>query len=191
MDPSELLRHVAGVLERLGFRYLVTGSTATIFFGEPRFTNDIDIVLDLPPARISELCAAFPAEDFYLSEESVRRAVARGGQFNLIHPRSGLKIDFIVATDTPFNRSRFARSRRLTPGPDFQATFASPEDVILKKMEYYREGHSDKHLRDIAGVFRISGDQIDRVYLEEWIARLGLGEIWQEVLRWLDAEPDP
>jgi hypothetical protein len=182
MDPSDLLRLVAGILERLGFRYLVTGSTATIFFGEPRFTNDIDIVLDLPASRISELCAAFPAEDFYLSEESVRRAVARGGQFNLIHPKSGLKIDFIVATDTPFNRSRFARSHRLTPGSDFQATFASPEDVILKKMEYFREGHSDKHLRDIAGVFKISGDQIDRAYLEDWISRLGLEEIWSEVL---------
>jgi hypothetical protein len=190
MDPSELLQLVTGILERLGFRYLVTGSTATIFFGEPRFTNDIDIVLDLPASRIAELCAAFPTEDFYLSEESVRRAVARGSQFNLIHPRSGLKIDLIVATDTPFNRSRFARSRRLTPGPDFQATFASPEDVILKKMEYYREGHSDKHLRDIAGVFKISGDQIDRGYLEEWIARLGLEEVWAEVLNRLDAGSD-
>jgi hypothetical protein len=190
MDPSELLRLVTGIVERLGFRYLVTGSTATIFFGEPRFTNDIDIVLDLPASRIAELCAAFPAEDFYLSEESVRRAVARGGQFNLIHPKSGLKIDFIVATDTPFNRSRFARSRRLTPGPDFQATFASPEDVILKKMEYFREGHSDKHLRDIAGIFKISGDQLDRAYLEDWISRLGLEEVWSEVLSWLDAKQE-
>jgi hypothetical protein len=191
MDPSELLRFVTGTLEELELRYLVTGSTATIFFGEPRFTNDIDIVLDLPSARISDLCAAFPSEDFYLSEESVRRAVTRGSQFNLIHPKSGLKIDFIVAPDTPFNRSRVARARRLTPGPDFQVTFASPEDVILKKMEYYREGHSDKHLRDIAGVFRVSGDRIDRVYMEGWIAKLGLEEVWQEVLRWLDAEPDP
>ncbi|MES1241570.1 MAG: nucleotidyl transferase AbiEii/AbiGii toxin family protein [Acidobacteriota bacterium] len=186
MDPSELLRLVTSTLERLEFRYLVTGSTATIFFGEPRFTNDIDIVLDLPASRIAELCAAFPADDFYLSEESVRRAVARGGQFNLIHPRSGLKIDFIVATDTPFNRSRFSRSRRLTPGPDFQATFASPEDVILKKMEYFQEGHSDKHLRDIAGVFKISGDQIDRGYLEDWVAKLDLEDVWQEVLGQLD-----
>lgn len=190
MDPSELLRLVAGILERLNLRYLVTGSTATIFFGEPRFTNDIDIVLDLPASRIAELCAAFPEEDFYLSEESVRRAVARGSQFNLIHPKSGLKIDLIVATDTPFNRSRFARSRRLTPGPDFQATFASPEDVILKKMEYYQEGHSDKHLRDIAGVFKISGDQIDRGYLEEWVAKLGLEEVWSEVLNRLSSGPD-
>lgn len=190
MDPSELLQLVAGILERMGFRYLVTGSTATIFFGEPRFTNDIDIVLDLPESRIAEFCAAFPAESFYLSEESARRAVARGGQFNLIHPTSGLKIDFIVATDTPFNRSRFSRSRRLTPGPDFQATFASPEDVIIKKMEYFREGHSDKHLSDIAGVFKISGGQIDRDYLEEWISRLDLGDVWQEVLSRLDSTPE-
>ncbi len=182
MGPSELLRLVAGILEGLGLRYFVTGSTATIFFGEPRFTNDIDIVVDLPLSRVSELCSAFPVEDFYLSEEAVHRAVARHGQFNLIHPRSGLKVDFIVAADTPFNRSRFSRARPLHPEPDFQATFASPEDVILKKMELFREGGSDKHLRDIAGVFKISGSQLDRAYLEEWVSSLGLDEVWRDVL---------
>ena len=189
MEQSELLRFVAGTLERLGIRYFVTGSMATIFFGEPRFTNDIDIVIDLPPGKVSALCAAFPAEDFYLSEESARRAVARRGQFNVIHPRSGLKIDLIVAGDTPLDRSRFLRVRRLSPGPDFQASFSSPEDVILKKMEFYQEGHSEKHLRDIAGVFKVSGDQIDRSYLEEWIAKLGLEEVWQEILRRVTASP--
>ena len=72
MEPSELLRFVTRVLEKLELRYFVTGSAATIFYGEPRFTNDIDIVLDLPPGRVSELCAAFPADEFYISEESWR-----------------------------------------------------------------------------------------------------------------------
>lgn len=182
MELSDLLRFVAGVLNQLGIRYFVTGSTATVFFGEPRFTNDIDIVIDLPPGKISAFCAAFPAEDFYLSEESARRAVARRGQFNVIHPRSGWKVDFIVAGDTPLDRSRFLRARQLSPGPDFQVSFSSPEDVILKKMEFYQEGHSEKHLRDIASVFKISGDQIDRSYLEEWVSKLGLEDVWRQVL---------
>jgi hypothetical protein len=171
MDISELLRYVAGVLERLGIPYFVTGSVATIFFGEPRLTNDIDIVIDLPPNRIPALCAAFPGE-FYLSEEAVRRAVSRRGQFNVIHPTSGLKVDLIVTSGSAFDRSRFFRVRRLTP---------SPEDVILKKLEFYQEGGSDKHLRDIASILKVSGETLDRTYIAEWADRLGLAEIWREV----------
>lgn len=181
MEPSELLRYATRILERLELRYFVTGSSATIFYGEPRFTNDIDIVLDLPPGRIAELCAAFPAEEFYVSEEAARQAVARRRQFNVIHPASGLKLDLMIPAESAFNRSRFSRIRRLRPAPDYDAAFASVEDVILKKMEYYREGGSDKHLRDIAGVLKISGGEIDRAYVEDWAARLGLEEIWEGI----------
>jgi hypothetical protein len=183
MEPSDLLRYAVEVLEKLGLRYFITGSSATIFYGEPRFTNDIDIVLDLPSGRIADLCAAFPAEDFYLSEEAARRAVARRGQFNVIHPASGLKLDLMIPTEDRFNQSRFSRIRRLQPAPDYDAAFASVEDVILKKMEYYREGGSEKHLRDIAGVLRISGSVVERAYIEEWAGRLGLEEIWERILR--------
>ncbi|HKI03618.1 MAG TPA: hypothetical protein VKK31_16690 [Thermoanaerobaculia bacterium] len=183
MEQFELLQHVVKALERLGLRYFVTGSMATIFFGEPRFTNDIDIVVDLPPARIPELCAAFPAPDFYLSQETVHRAVTRRGQFNIIHPSSGLKVDVMVPADSPFNQGRFARMKRVRPAPDFDAAFSSPEDVILKKMESYREGGSEKHLRDIAGVLKISGERLDRAYIAEWAERMGTSEIWEEILR--------
>lgn len=191
MDPSELLRRVTEVLEGLGLPYFVTGSTATIYYGEPRFTNDIDVVVQLPPERIAELCAAFPETDFYLSEEAVRRAVGRHGQFNLIHPASGLKVDVMVPAPTAFNRSRFERRARLRIGPDREAAFASPEDVILKKLEYFLAGGSDKHLRDITGVLRISGDRIDRAYIGEWAARLGLTEVWEQVLRQLPPPGSP
>jgi len=181
MEQSELLRYVTTVLEQLGLRYFVTGSVATIFFGEPRFTNDIDIVVDLPASRISDFCSAFPGDDFYVSEETVRRAVSRRGQFNVIHPASGLKVDIMVPSDDAFNRSRFARVKRVRPAPDYEATFASAEDVILKKLEYYREGGAEKHLRDISGILRISGEQIDVTYIDEWSSRLGLTELWERV----------
>lgn len=181
MEQSELLRYFTNVLEQLGLRYFVTGSVATIFFGEPRFTNDIDIVVDLPENRISAFCKSFPGDDFYVSEEAVRRAVRGKGQFNVIHPASGLKVDVMVPSPSEFNRSRFARARRLRPSPDFEAVFATAEDVILKKLEYYRDGGSEKHLRDIAGVLKISGAQIDFTYIDEWARQLGLSDIWTKV----------
>jgi hypothetical protein len=192
LEDKDLLRYAVEALERLGLRYLVTGSMATIFFGEPRFTNDIDIVVDLPSERIGEFCAAFPPEEFYLSEETVRRAVRNRGQLNIIHPSSGLKIDIMIPADTLFDRSRFERAHRVRPEPDFDASFASPEDVIVKKLEYYREGGSEKHLRDITGVLRISGEKIDRSYIKEWAERLGLEDIWQMILERLEpARSDP
>lgn len=180
MDQDELLRRLVVALEQVGVRYLITGSTATIFYGEPRFTNDIDVVVQLDERDLGRFVAAFPGDEFYLSEEAAQRALATGGQFNVIHPRSGLKVDVIVATMTPFDRSRFERGRRLNPAPDYEAVFAAPEDVILKKLLFYREGGSDKHLRDIAGVLKISGELIDFEYIETWTERLGIADAWRQ-----------
>lgn len=181
METSELLRVVAGVLERLQVRYFVTGSVATIFYGEPRFTNDIDIVADLRLEQIRAFCASFPGDEYYVSEESARRAVLRRQQFNLIHPRSGLKVDFMIPSGNSFNASRFDRARRVCPVESFEASFSSPEDVILKKMEYYREGGSDKHLRDITGIFKILGEDLDTGYIDDWAGRLEVESIWQSL----------
>ena len=182
MEQSELLRYVVGVVERLGLRYLVTGSVATIFFGEPRFTNDLDIVIALPVGRVADFCREFPAPEFYVSVSAAESAVEHCGQFNIIHPESGLKVDVIVPADTDFNRSRFARALRVKPAADFEASFASIEDVIIKKMEYYREGGSEKHLRDITGVLKISGDRVDRAYISAWASKMGLDSIWAAIL---------
>jgi len=183
MDLSELLERVTRTLEELSIPYLVTGSVATIAYGEPRFTNDVDVVVRLPLNAIEHVLAAFPEEEFYLSREAMRDAVLRSTQFNILHPRSGLKIDVIVADDSEFNSSRFDRSRRLAISPTRSATFASAEDVILKKLEYYREGGSDKHLRDIAGVIAVVGKDLDLDYVERWAERLGLGDLWNDILR--------
>jgi hypothetical protein len=155
---------------------------ATIFYGEPRFTNDIDVVVDLPADKIAAFCASFSSDAFYVSEESARRAVSRRRQFNIIHPASGLKVDVIIPQGTPLDRSRFARRKPIHPLPDLEATFASPEDVILKKMESYKVGGSDKHLSDIAGVFRVMGEQLDREYIADWARRLGLVDLLTEIL---------
>lgn len=181
MEQSQLLRYVVDQLERLQLPYLVTGSIAAAFFGEPRFTNDIDVVVRLSLERVPELCGIFPANEFYVSLEAAARAVRTHGQFNIIHPASGLKVDIMIPEPTAFNQSRFARATRLRPEADYEAAFASPEDVILKKMDYYREGGSEKHLRDIAGILKISRGRIDLDYIRNWADRLGLIDVWSAV----------
>jgi len=182
MEQDELLQRTVETLDRLNLTYLVTGSMATILYGEPRFTNDIDIVVQLSLNRIGDFVRAFPSDEFYLDDERIRQAVESRGQFNVLHPASGLKIDVIIPEMDEFDRSRFTRARRVRPANDYEATFASAEDVIVKKLQFHAEGGSDKHLRDIASVLRISGADLDRDYVTEWADRLGLREIWDLIL---------
>jgi hypothetical protein len=183
MEQDELLRFAVEALNQLGLRYFVTGSIATILYGEPRFTNDIDLVVMLTADRIEELCLAFPQPEFYINPESVRRAVERNGQCNIIHPTSGLKLDIMVPAETPFNHSRFERARQIALLPGLKVSFAAPEDVIIKKMEYYREGGSEKHLRDITGILKVKAEEVDRDYIADWAERLDLSEIWSALVR--------
>ena len=178
MTQDELLRRVVETLERLHLPYLVTGSIATILYGEPRFTNDIDVVVQLPVEAVEAFTAAFPEGEFYLDAERIRSAIAHRGQFNVIHPASGLKVDVMIPAMDAFDRSRFARARRVHPAEGLAAEFAAPEDVIVKKLQYYAAGGSEKHLRDIAGVVRISAADVDRDYVAGWAERLGVLDIW-------------
>lgn len=186
MEPSELLRRFVAVLEGLRIPYLITGSMASIAYGESRFTNDIDVVVTLPLDQVDAFCQSFPETEFYCYREAVMQAVRQRSQFNIIHFESGLKIDVIIPDDSEFNRSRLARGVRLPARDDFEATFSSPEDVIIKKLEFYREGGSDKHLRDIAGVLKVLGERVDRVYITGWATRLGVEDIWRDVLQQVD-----
>jgi hypothetical protein len=181
MELYELLEQVVLTFERLQIPYLITGSVASMAYGEPRLTNDIDLVAAIQAKHVTDLLAAFPPSTFYLSDEAIRSAIAHHTQFNIIHPTSGLKIDVMVRKDTPFDRSRFARARTLRPNESYSAAFASAEDVIIKKMEYYKDGGSEKHLRDITGMLKITGKEIDQNYITEWVDRLGLRPIWDMI----------
>ncbi len=171
------------VFESLRIPYLVTGSVASMLYGEPRFTNDIDIVADIPVEKIKEMKKHFPEGEFYFDEKMVQDAVSKKSSFNIIHPASGLKVDVMIRTSSPFDESRFKRGRRLPPARGWEATFAAPEDVMIKKMEFYKAGGSEKHLRDITGMLKMSGKAIDTDYIQRWAEKLSLTQIWEAICR--------
>jgi hypothetical protein len=109
VEVDQLLQYFRNAMEQMSIRYLVTGSIATIAYGEPRFTNDIDILVELKSCQIESFCQRFSDPDFYVSKSAVSQVVAHLFQFNVIHPESGLKVDFILLSDSPFDQSRLAR----------------------------------------------------------------------------------
>ena len=181
MTQAELLRHLVDTLEALGAEYMIAGSQAAIYYGEPRLTRDIDVVVALEPEQLAVLLRAFPADEFHVDELAAREAVRTSAQFNIIHPGSGLKIDVYVNPDTPYDRARLTRRRRLPLLPGVTAYFASAEDVILYKMLYHRQVESGSHLRDIMGIVRISGPELDEAYIRAWADQLGLRLLWEQV----------
>ena len=181
MTQAELLRYLAEVLETLGVEYMIGGSHAAMYYGEPRLTRDVDVIVKLRFDDLAAFVARFLPEEFYLDEQSARDAIAAKGQFNIIHPTSGLKIDVYVNPDTPYDRARLARRQRLPLVPGVEAYFARPEDVILYKLLYARQVASDLHLRDVVGILRISGAELDEAYIIEWARRLGVDALWDQV----------
>jgi hypothetical protein len=178
LDPFVLLQYVASALGGAGIKYFVTGSMASMFYGEPRTTQDIDVVVELGFRDVDRIAAAFPEPEFFVQPESIRHAAATLGQFNVVQVTTALKIDFMCAEDDGYNASRFSRARRVTLDTGVEVVMSAPEDVILKKLEFYRLGGSDKHLRDIASMMKISGETFDRAYLDHWALRLGVQDEW-------------
>ena len=182
MELRDLMQYLVNAFEKLGINYFITGSIASIFYGEPRFTNDIDVVAVITEAHVAGLLKLFPEDTFCLSEDAMRTAIKNSKQFNIIYPASGLKVDVIVSKKDSFDTSRFQRIKKISPADKSFANFSSPEDVIIMKMKYYKEGASEKHLRDITSMLKISGDSIDTDYIHQWAGRLGIEEIWQAIV---------
>ncbi len=179
--PVDLFLLYAKKLDALGLSYMVTGSVAGMLYGEPRITHDVDIVLALSPGNVQALAAAFPLDEFYCPPEEVLLEEClrpQRGHFNLIHHETGFKADIYIASRDPLHRWALAERRPIEL--DGETTWvAPPEYVIVRKLEFFREGGSEKHLRDIAAMLRVSGDLVRTDVVEEWATRLGLAAEWQ------------
>ena len=183
MPETNLFLIFTSRLQALGVPYMVTGSVASIVYGEPRLTHDVDLVIDLPLDLIEKLVAAFPPADFYLPPREIIAVECRRpqrGHFNIIHHESGFKADVYAAGREEIHAWALARVRTVSLD-GIEVRIAPPEYVILRKLQYYREGGSEKHLRDLRAMLQISGDDLDRVALEQRVRALGLEREWRLV----------
>jgi hypothetical protein len=159
---------------------MVTGATAAIIYGQPRVTNDLDVVLSLDDSSRAALLRAFSGEEFYVPPESViqaEQARSQRGHFNLIHLESGYKADIYLSGNDPLHAWAMPLRRRLRWSAGLEIAVAPPEYVVLRKLEYFREGGSAKHPADIQAIREVTG--VDEAVLAPWLERLNLDGVWQ------------
>lgn len=167
---QEFLKDVVTRLEILGVIYAITGSVASNYWGIPRTTHDVDIVVVLTRTDVKRLITAFSPR-YYVSELAIRDAIHRNSMFNIIDFTTCIKADFWVTRDDPFNQSMLRRRHRLEIVPGQEAFVGSPEDVLLHKLVWNQITPSERQLADASGIAAVQAGQLDLDYLHTWAVR--------------------
>lgn len=183
-EPTEPFRIFTRKLEELGLRYMVTGSVAAIYYGEPRLTNDVDIVLFIGRGDAERIEAAFPLDEFYCPPQDViemERAREQRGHFNLIHHESGFKADIYLVRNDKLHLWALGLAQQVDLDGD-TIRFAPPEYVIVRKLQFFKEGGSQKHLRDISRMLDGLGEDWGRDHLLTLVSDAALDAEWEAAL---------
>ena len=177
MEQLEVLRKVAEKLRDLDIEYMLSGSVAMNFYGQPRMTRDIDIVIPIKETQIRRFIDSFN-EEFYIDSEMVLKEVSGKGMFNVSLNDYIVKVDFILRKDTKYDINAFERRRLVNVG-DFEICLISPEDLVPNKLLWAREGNSEIQKRDVKNILMIT-DDLDFNYLRDWSKRLSVDSLLEE-----------
>lgn len=187
MNPEDLqlVLRVTRLLEELAIAHHLGGSFASSIHGVPRQTRDADIVADFPVQAVERFVQALE-DEFYVDEPMILDAIRRHSCFNLIHLETGFKVDIFVAGRGPFDRAELERARAMPVPSDPPSSIhvKSAEDLILRKLEWYRLGGcvSDRQWSDIQGVLRAQGDLLEVAYLRRWATSLGVADLLERAI---------
>jgi len=183
-DPIRVALMVGDLFDSLGIPYLVGGSIASSILGEPRSTDDVDVVAAMAQAAAAVVDRL--QREFFVQEDAVREAVERHESFNAIHRELMLKVDVFVMSEDDFHREAMKRRRSVlvTTDPPRSLFVSSAEDTVLQKLLWYRLGGevSEKQWRDVKGVLKVQRGRLDGAYLDRWARTLGLEDLFSRVL---------
>ena len=184
----EFLEQLVGQLEKCSVAFMVTGSIASSFHGEPRATRDVDLVIDCSGDQLAALLEAVQQQGWYVDPAAAMAAHAERAMFNIIDPASGWKADLIVRKTRDFSLCEF--QRRITAsvfGPDsIPVKLSTPEDTILSKLEWAGSAASEQQHRDALAVAILRRRQLDRDYLRRWAEPLGVSDRLERLLEEAD-----
>ncbi len=178
MTADQAVAQVLNALEEAGIPYMIVGSWAGSVHGEPRATHDIDVVVQVSQDSFRQFIQAL-GTDFYVPAKGWD-ALASGRTMNVVHVETGAKVDLIPLRDRAYSRTEFSRRMwaevlgKLRP-------VASPEDVVLSKLEWVKQGGGQRHIEDAIGVAQVQGSALDWDYVFRWGSVLGVGDLVEQV----------
>src|SRR5215207_3171913 len=185
-EPIEVTLKVTNVFEKIGVPYLIGGSLASTLYGMVRTTQDSDIIAEMQLKHV-QLFVASLQNEFFIDEEMIAESIQRNSSFNIIHRDTMFKVDVFIPRPRPFHQSQLARAQRQTffLESEMSANFASAEDTILSKLEWYRMGGevSDRQWRDILGVLKTREGELDLNYLRKWAKELKVSDLLERALK--------
>ena len=187
LEIAGFLRLVIEALNAAGVEYLIGGAIAQWAWGEPRATQDLDLVVNIPIKSVNKLSKELEKRDMLIPAEIILDNILEDRAdipINAIHMHSGLKADlYPVREGDELRQSAFQRREQVDYGPPIGKVYIhSPEDLILYKLIYFGLCQQSRHSRDIAAILKSKKNELDLGYIEQWIARLGLNSLWKEML---------
>jgi hypothetical protein len=184
-NPLMVLAQVASILELRDINYVLVGSIASSMHGMYRATADLDVLADIKPNQVQSLVQAL-GDDFYVDERAIREALDRRSSFNAIHFASVFKVDFFIPKGDEFSVTQLARKQLRSISPDLARKIyvASPEDTILAKLRWYRQGHevSTTQWSDVVGMIGAASEALDTSYLNEWARKLAVTDLLEKAI---------
>jgi hypothetical protein len=185
-EPMEVTLKVTEVFEKLGVPYLIAGSLASTLYGMVRTTQDSDIVAEMHLEHLQPFVSTLQ-DEFYVDDEMIAESIQHNSSFNIIHRETLFKVDVFIPLPRPFLQSQLDRAQRQTFKFENEASakFASAEDTILSKLEWYRLGGevSERQWRDILGVLKTRAGELDLAYLRKWADELQVSDLLERALK--------
>jgi hypothetical protein len=177
MSITDVFRRITAALDQAGITYMLSGSFASTYYGTPRSTQDVDLVIVATSAQLQAFVQGLPSDEYYVDLDAALEAHQRQSLFNVIDLATGWKIDLIIRKSRTFSAEEFRR-RHPVLLQDIPLFVASAEDVVISKLEWAKMAQSQRHVDDAAGILRMRWGALDRSYMEKWIFELELTKEW-------------
>lgn len=175
----ESLKSFVGLLNKSKLPYMITGAYAVGYYGRPRATHDLDILIEIKASDLESIGFALKKK-YEFDEAMMQNAVTYRTHFTAIDRKTDMRVDLWMVKGKDFDVSGFNR-RRLVDLFGTRAYMISAEDILLTKLEWYCRSKNSKHLDDAVGILEVQVDKLDTSYINKWAGRIGIRDLWKKV----------
>lgn len=182
LGHRDLVRFSVNLLDKYKINYLLTGSFAVSYYGHPRATHDIDFIVEIPKKDIQKIFKFSKSlgSSFIVDKFQIKKAVVNASEFNILHTKTAIKMDFWIVEKNEFEKNKFKRKKTMFVDGQ-KVKILSAEDLILTKLLWCKEVRSERHLHDCKGIVEVQKNKLDKKYLNIWLKKLKLKELFHEI----------